>query len=635
MRRMAIKWFLLIFLGIVPLLWIPDKIAKVKFASMLENENLEESVTFQYTDNRCVTCCPENSWDQNAMCYVYLPPYADLDAIYVSTQMFPVGFIKDNEMIYMANKRGSICSFEENVPYTMCFFNPDNEIASLRNVIFLKSGKLPTLYVNTEAGDMTQLNQDKDYKEKGYMELVDVKGNTLLFEKLKSISARGNHTFSFEKKSYQIKLEEGAELLGMGSSDTWILLSNVYDNSYMRNKLTYDMALQADMPGSPHSEYIDVYFNGVYNGMYLLCEKVEFGENRLEFADLESQNRFLNGGGNCLDTVARFQTDNPCGKGVELETNPEDITGGYLIEHDYGDKYEEELSGFVTKQGEEYVLKNPEHASREQVAYIAGLMQEIEDAISSEDGYNPDTGKHFTEYIDLESWADKYLIEEITRNNGGGLSSSYFYKPCDSVSTKVFGGPVWDYDKAYGRSIGHSRNIRDLTFLSLHWSKATHWFYDLYQQEEFVEAVKKEYREKFSGYLQIMADEMIDEYCNQIDESAVLDTARFAQIYYGYDDDIDYRVNAENIRNFILERKEFLDKIWIEEAPLCQIRFQDEKGDDIRYLAVMKGECIEELPAEIDEDFLGWKIEGREEFLTSKTVIMEDMNVVLVRKFAG
>ena len=47
-------------------------------------------------------------------------------------------------------------------------------------------------------------------------------------------------------------------------------------------------------------------------------------------------------------------------------------------------------------------------------------MQEIEDAIQTEDGYHPVTGRHYTEYIDLESWADKYLVEEITRNNGGG-----------------------------------------------------------------------------------------------------------------------------------------------------------------------------------------------------------------------
>ena len=129
---------------------------------------------------------------------------------------------------------------------------------------------------------------------------------------------------------------------------------------------------------------------------------------------------------------------------------------------------------------EKFVLKNPIHASVEEIEYISSYMQEIEDAIMATDGINPTTGKHYSEYIDIDSWADKYIVEEISRNNGGGATSSYFYKPSDSVSKKVYGGPVWDYDKAYGNFHSYNQNTRDLGYLTLHLS-FTNWFYYLYQ----------------------------------------------------------------------------------------------------------------------------------------------------------
>ena len=164
----------------------------------------------------------------------------------------------------------------------------------------------------------------------------------------------------------------------------------------------------------------------------------------------------------------------------------------------------------------------------EQYPGIGGRMQEIEDAIKAEDGYNPVTGKYYAEYIDLESWADKYLVEEITRNNGGGSTRTVHavynypvkrefpgFHPASDIHIRNAPGrvlrKVWDYDKGYGNASGYNKNTRDLAFLTLHMDY-TSWFYYLYQHEDFVEMVKKEYREKFSDYLTVMAVEKADEY---------------------------------------------------------------------------------------------------------------------------
>lgn len=627
-----IRWLLVLLMAVLPLFFLPRFFTDMKLMNMVRNRDIYKSVTFTYGNGRKVGCFLENPENADAICYVFLPAFADLDELFVETDLMRVDFSYGEKTISVLKESPGVFAFEGGVVYDMIFYDRREQEVAREPVMFLKSGKLPTLYVTTQSGSMEKLDADKKYHEKGAVELLDQNGELILADTLDSISGRGNQTFTYEKKSYQIDLKDPADLFGMGASRTWILLCNVYDPSYIRNKITYDMAIRAGMEGSPSSEYVDVYCNGVYAGMYLLTEKVEFGDNRLEYADLESQNRMLNGAG--LSGRADFLSQDGTMKGKLLAVNPSDITGGYLIEHDYGDKFDDVTSGFITRRGDRYSLKNPKNASREELIYISALMQEIEDAIFSEDGCNPDTGKHFTEYIDLESWADKYLVEEITRNNGGGTTSSYFYKPSDSVSTKVFGGPVWDYDKGFGRSEDYNKNTRDLAFMTLH-GQYTAWFYHLYQHSEFKEAVKKEYREKFSNQLAVIAEKKVDEYAEQIRESAVLDWARFQHVYRGEGYDVlDFDGHVEYVRQFIRERKEFLDEVWLGNAPVCIVQFREEDGTGERSVGIISGECMQTLPAmyETDREFAGWNIAGTEDFFTENTPVTQDMAVVCVWK---
>ena len=140
-------------------------------------------------------------------------------------------------------------------------------------------------------------------------------------------------------------------------------------------------------------------------------------------ADLEGENKRLNGE---LDKCGRFETEEK--KGVALVTEPDDLTGGYLLERDVPEKYWEEISGFVSGNlGDLYTIKEPAHASEVQVDYISTFINDMEKALLAEDGINPDTGMHYTEYIDLHSFVQKYILEELTKNNGAGATSSFFY----------------------------------------------------------------------------------------------------------------------------------------------------------------------------------------------------------------
>ena len=290
-----IRWLFIIVLTIIPLFFLPKLFADMKIYNLLRKNIIDTSVTFTYGEGRQVKCYNENPDDPEWMSYVFLPSYADMNQIGLETIAERVDFTGGIETITVSSKEYVICGFETGIPYRMHVYNASGTEIGARNVTFLKSEGLPVMYISTRTGSMEKLDADKTYKEKASIEFLNREGELVFTDDIRSISGRGNQTFTYEKKSYQLNLSVPFDFMDMGLSDTWILLCNVYDPAYIRNKLTYEMALQAGMPGSPKSEYIDVYFNGVYSGMYQLCEKVEIGENRLEIADLEMQNRALNG----------------------------------------------------------------------------------------------------------------------------------------------------------------------------------------------------------------------------------------------------------------------------------------------------------------------------------------------------
>lgn len=80
------------------------------------------------------------------------------------------------------------------------------------------------------------------------------------------------------------------------------------------------------------------------------------------------------------------------------------------------------------------------------VSQMEGILQSVENAIVSESGVDPITGKHWQELIDLDSWARKYLIEEIFASTDSGNFSQFYYYDGAEENGKLYAGPIWDFD---------------------------------------------------------------------------------------------------------------------------------------------------------------------------------------------
>ena len=329
----------------------------------------------------------------------------------------------------------------------------------------------PTLYlqIDDKYGSFDDVKNDKTKQTKAYGSLVitcrediaEQKGWKTYYSSCEDdsetpgsmyIKGRGNWTWnSTDKKGFSIKLEEKQELLGMTKSKKWALIGNMPDFTMLRNTLASYLGEAAGMAYTPSSELVDVFVNGVYQGSYLLSEKITIEEGRVEMSDLEDRiDDLMVNEDYGEQKITRDNTSHTTIKYWTNVKNPADITGGYIIEMEMGDRYEKEASGFVTRRGVSYVIKSPEYASREQVQYIASFVQELEDALYTTNGVNTKTGKHYTEYMDLDSFVKKYWVDEISKNRDGAKTSHYLYKPADSQSKKIYAGPLWDYDIAFG-----------------------------------------------------------------------------------------------------------------------------------------------------------------------------------------
>lgn len=546
--------------------------------------------------------CFTDATDKTA--YLFLPSYADMKDIkilYAGADR--IVFTGEETEITLKNGEhiGALTCGED---YQVRFCDRKGRELAQEKLVIMHSANLPAAFLETDSGSMESLDADKNYEERGRITLFDVDGSVVCVDKLDRISGRGNSTWAHPKKSYGIRLNSRTDLFGMGSADNWILLSNVEDPAYIRNKITYDMAIAAGMVGSPESQYIDLYINNTYHGMYQLCEKVEIDAERVPIADLGEENRRLNSD---MEKYGHFELEKR--RGVVLSKEPGDLTGGYLLERDVPEKYREEVSGFITDElGDLYTIKEPAYASEAEVDYISGLVNDIEKAVVSGDGVNPDTGMSYMDYIDQKSFAQKYVLEELTKNNGAGATSSFFYKPQDAVSTRLFAGPVWDYDKAFGELTGMNESAQDLCYLMLRDSNPTTLFWQLNRHPEFREEVSACYEEFFSDYMQEIVDEKADEYASEILSSIAMDQIRWK------DEDsepFDYDCEIGRIKNFLSARKRFLDKAWIEREELCTITFLSETNEE-RYVSVIAGETMERLPGSEpgtvsgDRMFDGW-----------------------------
>ena len=453
---------------------------------------------------------------------------------------------------------------------THSLITEENNNTAYTLTVWYTSG-IPTFFVQTQSGSVKSIHSSKQLSESGKILIMDSRGRSYFEGIIDEIHCRGNSSFDkTEKKSYTISLNKSMDVFEMGKAKKWLLIANAFDDTLVRNASAFFIAELLKLPYTPKFQYVDVYINGNFVGNYLLSEKVEIGKNRVNIRNLEKEVVSLNKNCNLADTDFFMEQQGRLfsTKGYHIEKEPEDISGGYLLELETSDRYGLEASGFLTSRMQPVVFASPKYASYNQVSYIAGLYQDFEDAVFSADGSNPYTGKMYYEYIDVDSFARKYLLEELVKNLDASFTSQYIYKYDDSISSKFYAGPCWDYDKSIAASgiteDGINLNDPKGLYAAVQEKESDIW-YALYQHKDFKKTVAAIFFKELEPHLKNNCEKIFFEYSKNIRSSNDCNMIRwntFPQAATIDEKRILYNTKVLELADFIDKRLDFLKSEW-------------------------------------------------------------------------
>lgn len=273
------------------------------------------------------------------------------------------------------------------------------------------------------------------------------------------VRGRGNSTWQyFDKKAYKLKFTVKTDLFGMGAAKKWVLLANALDESMMRNYLAFSLGKLLELEYTSDCQFVNLYLNGTYKGVYLLCEQVQEGETRVNINSSKTGQ---------VDTGYLLEGINANIK-VDYKTFMLDTVDGQHL----GDP------GRFT-----FIIKSPEllECTDEQVSYISDYVKKTNEAIFKKDWDS------ICEYIDVDSFVNMFLLDEILMNQDMGYSF-YMYK---KQSGKLYMGPLWDFDQACGSSSHGGIGYKGWYAGSEH-----RWFTALIEIPQFKELVSKRYQQK-------------------------------------------------------------------------------------------------------------------------------------------
>ena len=281
--------------------------------------------------------------------------------------------------------------------------------------IRLRNTGLPIVEISTPGEK--EVTSKTDWTE-GATISIHLPDGTLDYSGTTSIRGRGNSTWGYPKKPYALKLDKKAEILSMPKHKRWILLANWKDRTLLRNDAAFWLSRQTCLAYTVRGQFVEVVMNGKFAGNYYLCEQIKIDKNRVNVTEMDGK-----------------------------ETDPEKITGGYLMELD---TYFDETFQFKSQLFNlPFIIKEPDEdaLSNEAFVYMKNYVNQLETILQDETRIR---NHEYEDLFDVDSSIDWFFIHELATNTEAyssypwpGPHSCYMYKDRDG---KLFSGPVWDFD---------------------------------------------------------------------------------------------------------------------------------------------------------------------------------------------
>lgn len=284
---------------------------------------------------------------------------------------------------------------------------------------------------------------------------------------IEKIKGRGNSSWEasgqlYGKYAYNVKFDSKIKPLNMKNATkakSWCLLANNMDESGLRNAVAYETAMLAGLSNVPEYKEADLYNNGEYLGSYLITEKVDVGGSKLVDGETPEDHYDGSGDGNTHQATLSYNGSSIQYQYVDTGALKDGYTAkdlSYLIEFDLEERARAEHSWFKTPQGQYIAFKAPEDINKNEMEFVIKKWVDAEKAV-----YDNNYDK-MNELMDLDSFADVYLVQEFTKNLDSCATSYYVYwngfESESESAVKWEATPIWDYDWA----LGGYKNSKDL-----------------------------------------------------------------------------------------------------------------------------------------------------------------------------
>lgn len=384
-------------------------------------------------------------------------------------------------------------------------------------VVDITYSGLPVMFIQT-ANNASIPSKHEDWLEGTEITLYDTDWEVNYEGTNDNIRGRGNSTWAYPKKPYALKLDSKAEILGMPKHKRWVLLANWMDRTMMRNRIAFAVAMKTGLAWTPHGEFVELFVNGVHKGNYYLCEHIKVDENRVNIDELD-------------DT----KTDS-----------------GYMMELDsYFDEVNKFKSQYYTLP---YMFKDPDEVNSAQISFMQNYVNTMEYSLYNNTKF---AAREYTNYLDMDSFADWWLVHELTGNaEPRHPKSSYMHK---DKGGKIHMGPVWDFDwETFMPQTSGKLLLKD-QYTCLYYGK-------LFQDNEFKKKVKERWNMHEAGFREII--DFIESEGERLKGSDVMNhemwpitaSASGFQGYVNKDEALSFEEAVSRMKEAYSSKLEYMDK---------------------------------------------------------------------------
>ncbi|MFC6878050.1 CotH kinase family protein [Flavobacterium myungsuense] len=404
----------------------------------------------------------------------------------------------------------------------------------------LTSSNLPIVIISTEVDPITNQNTEiiDEFRVTANMKIIKRPDGTtnyltdsnitpyLNYDGKIDIEIRGSSSQGLPKKPYGFStlLEDNSNnnvsLLDMPKENDWVLNSLAYDPSLIRDYLSYNLSRQMGNY-APRTAYCEVIINNKYQGLYLLQEKIKADSNRVNILKMTT-------------------TDN---------TLP-NISGGYITKADKttgDDPVAWTMPSYSWPPNFIHDLPNPAEVTTQQNDYIKGQFFSL---ASTSKANNSSFSNGYPSFIDVPSFIDFMISNELASNPDGYQFSTYFHKERNG---KLRAGPIWDFNLTYGNDLfdsGYDRSKTDVWQFSDGENDGAKFWTDLYNNATFKCYLSRRWNQLLESGQPLnyaILVQFIDKTVNIISEALVRENEKWGRIP-------DHSIEISNLKAFLSTR---------------------------------------------------------------------------------